>query len=181
MTTPPWMRYVLLLAGLYNLVWGSAVVLFPTFTFRIGGMFTPAHADVDPLLYRHLWQCIGMIVGVYGIGYAIAAGDPVRHWPIVLVGLLGKLFGPMGALFGIVNGELPATVLWTNLTNDFIWLIPFALILLHAYRVSLYQASQPLPGGVDAALDQARSQHGTSLRELSMVAPTLVVFLRHFG
>jgi hypothetical protein len=174
------MRHVLLLAGLYNLVWGTAVVLFPAFTFRIGGLFTPVHEGTDALLYRHLWQCIGMIVGVYGIGYAIAASDPVRHWPIVLVGLLGKLFGPVGSVLGIINGELPRSILWTNLTNDLIWLIPFTLILLHAYRASLYQASLPLAGGIESALE-ARSQHGTTLRELSMLAPTLVVFLRHFG
>ena len=37
-----------------------------------------------------------MIVGVYGIGYAIASTDPLRHWPIVLVNSLGKIFGPIG-------------------------------------------------------------------------------------
>lgn len=43
--------------------------------------------------YPEIWQCVGMIVGVivgvYGIGYLVAASDPRRHWPIVLVGLLG--------------------------------------------------------------------------------------------
>ena len=29
-----------------------------------------------------------MIVGVYGIGYIIAAGNPYKHWPIIFVGLL---------------------------------------------------------------------------------------------
>lgn len=31
------------------------------------------------------------------------------------------------------------------------------------------------------ALNAARDQHGTSLTELSQHAPTLVIFLRHFG
>jgi hypothetical protein len=31
------------------------------------------------------------------------------------------------------------------------------------------------------ALNNARDQNGTSLAELSQRAPTLVVFLRHFG
>jgi small multidrug resistance pump len=136
MPTPAWMRYALYLAALYNLAWGAAVVLFPAWTFRVGGLYTPAHEPVDPALYRHLWRCIGMIVGVYGVGYAIAATDPVRHWPIVLVGLLGKLLGPIGAIDGVRRGELPASMLWTNVTNDFIWLVPFALILRHAYRAS---------------------------------------------
>ncbi|MFN0108378.1 MAG: hypothetical protein ACKVZH_05940 [Blastocatellia bacterium] len=32
-----------------------------------------------------------------------------------------------------------------------------------------------------AALTAARDQYGRSLAELSQMAPTLVVFLRHFG
>jgi hypothetical protein len=180
MSTPAWMRWTLFLAGIYNLVWGTAVILFPDSTFQVGGLYTAAHVGVDPGLYRHLWQCIGMIVGVYGIGYAIAGTDPARHWPIVLVGFLGKIFGPIGAIDGIVRGVLPASILWTNLTNDLIWLVPFALILLHAYRVSLHNANQPPPEGFNKAVDEAKSNTGVSLRDLS-AAPLLVVFLRHFG
>jgi small multidrug resistance pump len=132
--SPRWMRWTLTIAGVYNLVWGTAVVLFPEATFRLGGMATPAHAEADPQLYLHLWQCIGMIVGVYGIGYAIAGTDPTRHWPIVLVGLLGKVFGPVGAVEGALAGRLPWSILWTNLTNDLIWIVPFSLILVRAYR-----------------------------------------------
>jgi hypothetical protein len=136
MTTPRWMRLTLVLAGVYNLAWGAAVVALPDLTFRLGGLHTKAHDGVDPNLYLHLWQCVGMVVGVYGVGYWIAATDPDRHWPVVLVGLLGKVFGPIGALIGIARDKLPATMLWTNLTNDFIWWVPFALILHHAYRTA---------------------------------------------
>lgn len=31
------------------------------------------------------------------------------------------------------------------------------------------------------AIEQARNQHGASLAQLSRTAPTLVIFLRHFG
>jgi small multidrug resistance pump len=73
-----------------------------------------------------------MIVGVYGIGYACAASDPLRHWPIVLVGLLGKLFGPLGFLMAVLKGELPWRFGALLLTNDLIWWVPFGLILYHA-------------------------------------------------
>jgi hypothetical protein len=181
MTTPRWMRRVLILAGLYNVAWGFAAVFFPSFSFRLGGLLTPAYDGIDPARYLSLWQCIGMIVGVYGVGYLIAASDPVRHWPVVLVGFLGKLFGPVGSLLGIANGELPVTILWTNLFNDLIWLVPFGMILAHAYRLMLRKLSEPPPGGAMIAFEDARSQHGASLRELSAEAPLLVVFLRHFG
>jgi len=66
--SPIWMRRVLLVAAVYNLVWGAWVIFFPLVPFRWMG--------VDPPNYPGLWQCIGMIVGVYGIGYGAAALDP---------------------------------------------------------------------------------------------------------
>jgi hypothetical protein len=89
---------------------------------------------MEPPSQPAIWQCVGMIVGVYGIGYAIAARDPMRHWPIVLVGLLGKVFGPIGYLDGAwVRGTLDPAFGWTIPTNDLIWWIPFSLILRRAY------------------------------------------------
>ena len=128
---PRWMRLTLLAAGIYNLVWGAAVVLFPAALFRWAEMELPR--------YPQIWQCVGMIVGVYGIGYLIAAGNPLRHWPIVLVGFLGKNLGPIGFLgkvFGPVGfvaaasrGELPWSWGITIVSNDLIWWVPFGAIL----------------------------------------------------
>jgi len=124
--TPPWMRWLLIAAGLYNLVWGAFTVLFP------GALFDWLHMPQPN--YPQFWQCIGMIVGVYGIGYVIAAFDPVRHWPIVLVGLLGKVFGPLGMAQAVWAGTLPRSFAITCLTNDLIWWVPFALLLKHAWN-----------------------------------------------
>jgi hypothetical protein len=73
-----------------------------------------------------------MIVGVYGLGYLVAAGDPVRHWPIVLVGLLGKVFGPIGFAWAVWQGRLPLAFGATIVFNDLIWWAPFAALLWHA-------------------------------------------------
>jgi hypothetical protein len=127
--SPQWMRNVLWLAAVYNLAWGAFVILFPLVPFEWAGM--------EPPNYPSLWQCIGMIVGVYGIGYGIAATDPVRHWPIVLVGLLGKIFGPIGFVWNAAQGALPWHAGLTILTNDLEWWLPFGLILLHARRETL--------------------------------------------
>src|SRR5213082_352974 len=108
-----WLRVALALAGVYNLVWGTAVVLWPDVTFRRGGLATAER----PLADAAVWQCLGMVVGVYGVGYLIAARDPVRHWPIVLVGLLGKLLGPLGYLLAAARGGLPWTTGYTLLFN----------------------------------------------------------------
>lgn len=132
---PRWMTIVLVAAAAYNLIWGSLVIALPTTTLKWCG-FT------QPVVYPQLWQCIGMIVGVYGIGYGIAAFDSVRHWPIVLVGLLGKVFGPLGMAQNILAGDLPFSAARTILTNDLIWWLPFILILLHAWRQNRQPGSE---------------------------------------
>ncbi|MCG8403768.1 MAG: alkyl hydroperoxide reductase [Phycisphaerales bacterium] len=119
------MKTCLFFAGAYNLSWGAFVVFFPQVPFRWVGLAPPN--------YISLWQCIGMIVGVYGVGYFVAASNPGRHWPIVLVGLLGKIFGPIGFVWSASRGELPWIAGWTIVTNDLVWWAPFMLILRHAY------------------------------------------------
>ena len=122
------MSAVLWAAAAYNIVWGIWAILFPQAIFRWAG-FQPLPS------YPELWQCIGMIVGVYGVGYAIAASDPFRHWPIVLVGLLGKLLGPLGFAQAVWEERFPLKMGWTILTNDLIWWVPFALILYRAAQL----------------------------------------------
>jgi len=130
----PWMGWVLRAAGVYNLAWGAVAILAPVWSFRAVGM--------EPPNYPELWQCIGMIVGVYGVGYLAAAADPLRHWPITLVGLLGKILGPIGFAGALLSGRFPLAFGWNILTNDLVWWLPFAGILLAAWR-----AHHPQPAG----------------------------------
>jgi uncharacterized membrane protein HdeD (DUF308 family) len=90
--------------------------------------------------YPELWQCIGMIVGVYGVAYAFAARDPLGQWPIVLTGLLGKIFGPIGFVNAAAHGRLPWIAGLTLLTNDIVWWAPFGGILYRAYLKSRAQS-----------------------------------------
>ncbi len=171
-SAPGWARKWLIAAGIYNLVWGAAVVLFPSLLFDFASMEQP--------LYPQIWQCVGMIVGVYGIGYLAAARDPLRHWPIVLVGLLGKIFGPIGFAQAVLTGALPVAFGATILTNDLIWWIPFAMILWLAARAhGNYDSGEAVP--LDDALDGLRDQRGASLRELSTGKPLLLLLTRHTG
>jgi hypothetical protein len=121
---PAWARRWLIAAGIYNLLWGAAVIVAPHALFDLAG--------IPRMQYPQIWQCVGMIVGVYGVGYLIAASDPRRHWPIVLVGLLGKILGPIGFALALADGTFPPVFAVTILTNDLIWWIPFGLILRDA-------------------------------------------------
>lgn len=119
-----WMSLVLKIAGVYNVCWGAWVVLFPNHFFMLTGM--------DLLNHTMVWQGMGMVIGVYGLGYWWAAQDPVTHWPIVAVGFLGKIFGPLGFFFNFINGVVPFEFFYTLITNDFIWWVPFFMILKRA-------------------------------------------------
>ncbi len=170
---PGWMSRVLRLAAAYNLVWGAWVVLFPLAIFRWTGLDLPQ--------YPQIWQCVGMIVGVFGVGYWIAASSPYQHWPIVLVGLLGKILGPLGFLSAAMRHELPWSWSIMILSNDVIWWVPFAVILYEAARTQMDSAARGSSLEWGQAVREVRSHRGATLAELSTDRPTLVVFLRHAG
>lgn len=159
------MKRWLLAAGIYNIGWGLIFGFSPNLLFDWAAMERPN--------YPELWQCIAMIVGVYGVGYAAASADPVRHWPVVLVGFLGKLFGPIGFFQAAMLGRMPWKFGLVNVFNDLIWLVPFYLILRGAWRAYL---ADP---GSDAS--DVRDQDGKTIDLLSKDQPVLLVFLRHFG
>jgi hypothetical protein len=106
-----------LAAAIYNLAWGLAVILFPRVPFRLAGIELP---QPDHLAIQ-FWQCIGMFVLVFAIGYAALWRDPERYAPFALIALLGKVFGPIGFAWGWWQGIMPGQVGWTILTNDLLW------------------------------------------------------------
>lgn len=167
---PVWTKKILQAAGIYNILWGAWVVLFPFSFFEWFNLTLPS--------YPVIWQSVGMIVGVYGLGYFIAAYHPQRHWPIIMVGWLGKIFGPVGAFYYLWKGDLTPYFLWINLTNDLIWLPFFSLIMYHVFKNSQIPAKmhQPL-----TSLDQFHSQYGNNLLEMSQQSKVILIFLRHFG
>lgn len=121
-----WMSLTLKIAAIYNLLWGAWVVLLPQHFFELTGM--------APINHEMVWQGMGMVIGVYGLGYWWAAQNPLVHWPIVLVGFLGKIFGPLGFFLNFIQGKVPFEFIYTLFTNDFIWWIPFFIILKKAYQ-----------------------------------------------
>ncbi len=172
----PWMSKLLIIAGIYNLLFGAFAIFFPSAYFSSTGMTQP--------LYPQIWQCVGMIVGVYGIGYLAASINPLRHWPIVLVGFLGKVFGPIGFLFNYLSGIFPIEAFWIIILNDLIWLIPFFLILKATYQRTTYQDDlmiELMDYDASITLEHFDTSEGISLNEMTYRWPTLIVFLRHFG
>lgn len=114
-----------LAAAIYNLVWGVAVILFPRLPFRLLGIDLP---QPDALAIQ-FWQCIGMFVMVFAIGYWALWRDPERYAIFAVIALLGKIFGPIGFVWGWWQGIMPGQVGLTILTNDLLWWPAFGLFV----------------------------------------------------
>jgi len=114
-------RIAFRLAGIYNICWGLWVAYDPNWLFRFAGM--------EPINYPDVFACLGMVVGVYGIIYLEVARRPEQGFLLAAVGFLGKVLGPIGMFVLISQGKWKPGALIMNVTNDFIWLIPFAIYL----------------------------------------------------
>ena len=114
------MQITLRLAAIYNSLWGAWVVLFPNHFFNRVGM-----GHLNHLL---VWHSMGMVIGVYGLGYWWASFNPLKHWPIVAVGCLRKIFGPLGFIYNYIKEEVPFKFICTRFTNNSIWWMPSFLI-----------------------------------------------------
>lgn len=125
-TPRQWLSTTLRIAAAYNMVWGAWQILAPLSFFSVMGM--------EPINHPMIWQGMGMIIAVYGIAYFWASFDYIRHWPIVAVGMMGKVFGPLGFVYNIAMGTAPWSFGYTLIPNDLVWWIPFTLMLLDARR-----------------------------------------------
>ena len=95
------MKITLQLASLCNLHWGTWVIMKTNQFFIL--------VDMELLNHPIGWQGMGMVIDVCGIGYWIASYYHIRYWPIVLIGLLGKLFGPIGLFVNYFQENVPFT------------------------------------------------------------------------
>jgi small multidrug resistance pump len=119
----PWLAA----AAIYNLLWGFLTIVMPDALFRFLRMPPPS--------YLALWQVVGMFVLVYAPAYGWAARRPSAHGHLILVGMLGKILGPLGFLWALASGQLPLRFGLVILTNDLLWWPAFACYLQAAARV----------------------------------------------
>ena len=123
-----WQCFALLIAGLQCLIWGVFIILWPAKS-------SLSYGFAQPPTDLFLWQGTGLVIVLFGVGYVIASTNPLQHWSIVLIGLMGKSLGPIGMAWSVYHGQVSSKVLNLIPINDLIWLMPFGLILLRVYRL----------------------------------------------
>ncbi len=119
-------RLIFAVAAAYNVAFGLWAALSPRSFFVLLAMAPPS--------YPSIWACLGMVIGVYGLGYAYAARRLDRAAPFIAIGLLGKVLGPAGWALAVARGEWPVRTLTLILFNDVIWWLPLCLFLLEGTR-----------------------------------------------
>src|SRR4051794_22070529 len=96
----PWMRAVLIAAGICHAALGFAAAAWPLPTLALAGM--------DPAGRAGLWQAFGVAAGVFGLAYVAAASDPLRHWPVVGAGLVGTVL----VAGGVATAGVHSWIVW---------------------------------------------------------------------
>lgn len=120
-------------AGAYNVLPGLNMVVQPEGGFEPLGLSPP-----DLLLFV---QLVGLLVGVFGIGYLMVARWPLENRGVLLLGLLGKALVAVLGLAYVALGKVPPVYLLVVLFSDVIYLAPFAIILRHLQRVAAEKAA----------------------------------------
>jgi hypothetical protein len=120
-------RLIFWLAAAYNVGFGLWAAIWPLSFFEVFELALPR--------YPAIWECLGMVVGLYGPVYALAALRLDIAKPLIAIGLAGKVLGPIGWLMTVGNGEWPARTFTLVTFNDLIWWTPFTLFLLEGTRL----------------------------------------------
>jgi len=130
----PWMRYLLRFAGCFNLLAGLAMISLYHEGYKLLGV--PKPALVLPV------QVMGILVGLFGVGYHLVANRPVENRSILMLGFWSKLLSSVLALAYVVAGRLPWGFAVVVFLSDVIYLPPFYVILRRLYRAAAGRALQ---------------------------------------
>ena len=172
--TPRWMAWVLCIAGIYQILFGLWVNLWPKAFFVLMGCDQPNH----PMM----WKGVGLISIIFGIGYLISTRNPIRHWTLILIGFIKINIALCLAVVSLINQSLPLEFAVFVALDDLIWWFPFAAILWAAAQAHAgYPPSNREPLSIQQAAETYRLSTDETLASASEKNVIVMVFLRHFG
>ncbi len=121
----PWMRRLLYFVGCYNLLAGLTMLVFYHECFKFIGVPKP-----------HLMlpvQLVGMLVGLFGVGYIMVARNPVENRNLLVLGFWSKALGSSLGVGYVMLGKLPPVFLVILFFADIMYLPPF-WVVMHRLR-----------------------------------------------
>jgi hypothetical protein len=98
------------------------------------GMFTLYHEgleilDIPKPEFLLPIQLVGVMVGLFGVGYWMVAWRPAENRNVLLLGFLSKAFGALLGAYYVAVGKAPPMFLGAVFLGDVIYLPPFWIIL----------------------------------------------------
>lgn len=168
----PWTSWALQAAGVYGLVWAAIAALLP------GAIQT--WLGLGPVHPPAVWFALQGAIAIGGSALLIAALDPARYWPLILLSVVAKSGEFAGAVLIFWQGGLARRALLMATLNDMLWAIVLGTVLLAVHEGTLGRRRCLSSEILDLAL-RTRTNVGVSLQELSRLSPILLVFLRHSG
>ena len=143
----PWMTFVLRFAGGFNLLAGASMICFYHEGYKLLGV--PRPEVILPV------QVMGVLVGLFGVGYLLVAANPVENRNILLLGFLSKAISSVLALAYVVKGRMPVGFAVVVFFSDVIYLPPFYAIMRRLYRAaSQREEADVSPRKVENAKDR---------------------------
>jgi small multidrug resistance pump len=122
------MRYLLRFAGSFNLLAGASMICFYHEGYKLLGV--PKPAVILPV------QVMGILVGLFGVGYHMVAANPVQNRNILVLGFWSKAISSAFALWYVGVGRLPLWFAAVVFFADVIYLPPFFVTLRRLARYS---------------------------------------------
>jgi hypothetical protein len=122
------MTFLLRFAGSYNILAGISMICFYHEGYKLLGI--PKPELILPV------QVMGILVGLFGVGYHLVAQNPIENRNILMLGFLSKALASVAALYYVGVGELPLVFLPVLFLADIIYLPPFYVILQRLYRLA---------------------------------------------
>ena len=97
------------LAAAFNFLVGLPLLLAPRAFYAAAGQ--PLPADLMSV------QTSALLITVFGVGYAMAARDPVWARPVIWLGIMGKTPLPVLVWLNILAGRATLNSLWITLVD----------------------------------------------------------------
>ncbi len=119
-----WLKPALLSVFIYYDLSGLLLIVAPNAPFEV--------LKLEPVNHPWLVQLCGILTAVFGLGFFVAARDPIRFRAFILIGMIAQIVVPAAVMFWIFQGVLPLYPSVGLVASDLF----FGMVLLCAYRGS---------------------------------------------
>jgi small multidrug resistance pump len=132
------MTRLLWFVGGYNLLAGLGMLCLYHEGYKLLGVAKPE--------FNLPIQLVGVLVGLFGVGYWMVAAHPVENRNLLLLGFWSKLLGSLLGVYYVLAGKLPLFFLAVLFVSDIGYLPPFAIILrrLRSVRAAIAKSESAL-------------------------------------